>query len=99
MAKKQRRPKKVKPIPEEIVKTPVETTTIILPPATREVVPIPELIETKIPALQDRMMRYAYRKPRSCPQCAASPVITRMKRKNYALYRCRACGHQWEITV
>ena len=97
MAKKGGRHKKVKPEGEPIItpspppKAPIRVELVEAP--------TPEPIQTKIPAMQDRMMRYGYRKPRSCPQCSERPVVTRIKRKGYALYRCRACGHQWEITI
>ncbi len=112
MVKKQRgRPKKVKPVTIEIQADPIGGDEYLEKVAEKisdsvnsylpEIIdaPTPEPIQTKIPAMQDRMMRYAYRKPRSCPQCSANPVVTRIKRKGYALYRCRVCEHQWEITV
>jgi len=84
--KKRGRPKKVKdpaPIIEEL-----EIPDIVE-------APIPELLAA--PVIQDRMMHYGYQKPRYCPECRSMPVVTMLKRRDYALYRCRACGYKWEI--
>jgi len=45
--------------------------------------------------IQDRMMRY--RRSAPCPECGARPVVCMMKRQNYAAFRCRQCGHRWEV--
>jgi len=43
----------------------------------------------------DRMLRY--RKTPPCPKCCAHPVVCKIRRRDYALFRCRACGHRFEI--
>lgn len=57
----------------------------------------PEITEIPISPdqIQDRMMRYA-RNP-ACPECAAHPVVCMMRRAGYAAFRCRECGHRWEV--
>lgn len=44
---------------------------------------------------QDRMLRYK-RNPR-CPECDAHPVICTIRRISYKAFRCRMCGHRWEV--
>ena len=44
--------------------------------------------------IEDRMLRYS--KP-SCPECDAFPVVCMGKRGPVASYRCRMCGHRWEV--
>ena len=87
MARKRGRPKKVKkPVIKELK----------LPEFVEA--PVPELIAApQVEVIQDRMARYGYQKPRVCPECRAMPVVTMLKRRDYALYRCRKCGHRWEI--
>lgn len=47
------------------------------------------------PALSNRMMGYGrFRRP-PCPVCDAFPVVCSMKRNDFAVYRCRVCGHRW----
>ena len=50
-----------------------------------------------INTIQDRMLTYR-RSYAACPICKAQPVICTMKRVNYRSYRCRECGHRWEVT-
>ncbi len=95
MAKKRGRPKKVKK-PDPTIQFEVRTGKETKAPETIEA-PVPELLEApQVEIIQDRMMRYY--KPRTCPHCKATPVVTMMKRGGYALYRCRICGLKWEIT-
>jgi len=43
-----------------------------------------------IPVLRYRM------NPR-CPECGAHPTVCKLRRKNYGLFRCRICGHRFEV--
>jgi DNA-directed RNA polymerase subunit M/transcription elongation factor TFIIS len=43
----------------------------------------------------DRMMRYRRTPP--CPACGAHPVVCTQRRGAYAAFRCRQCGHRWEV--
>lgn len=53
------------------------------------------IIQTPEAAPIDRMARYQ-RNPK-CPNCGAHPVICMMRRPGYSLFRCRQCGHKWEV--
>jgi hypothetical protein len=52
--------------------------------------------QTQVPPLGDRMIHPTRPGPEVCPSCGAFPVVTKMKRPNYASYRCRVCDHAWE---
>jgi hypothetical protein len=54
-------------------------------------------LNNRLAAYDDRMKRYT--KVNACPECKAFPVICTMRRQGYASFRCRECGHRWEITV
>ena len=43
----------------------------------------------------DRMARHQ-RSP-ACPKCDARPVVCMMRRPKFAAFRCRQCGHRWEV--
>lgn len=70
---------------------------------TKELIPVApsEVTEELIPVapseIQDRMM--IYRNPRHlhCPECDAHPVVCMQQRGSHAIYRCRLCGHRWEV--
>ena len=47
------------------------------------------------PPLEDRMARFS--KNPQCPSCAAQPVVCVMRRPGHAVFRCRECGHKWEV--
>ena len=99
MAKKRGRPKKVKPASKAKVKQVANYPAFVKLPEVVEA-PAPELIAApQVEVIQDRMARYGYQKPRVCPECRAMPVVTMLKRRDYALYRCRECGHKWEIGI
>jgi predicted RNA-binding Zn-ribbon protein involved in translation (DUF1610 family) len=49
----------------------------------------------EVPLMQDRMLRYRRNMP--CPACGNHPNICMMRRGNYAAFRCRSCGHRWEV--
>ena len=55
------------------------------------------VVNVAAPNLSDRMMRY--RQTGTCPKegCRARPVVCLMLRPGYAKFRCRVCGHIWEI--
>jgi len=63
-------------------------------PTERTVDPIPELQNTIING-HDRMARYQRHPP--CPKCDARPSVCMMRRGKFAAYRCRQCGHRWEV--
>ena len=58
--------------------------------------PSPQLETTMIEGGTDRMLRYK-RNPR-CPVCDAHPVICTIRRISYKAFRCRMCGHRWEVS-
>ena len=58
--------------------------------------PSPQLETTILEGGTDRMLRYK-RNPR-CPECDAHPVICTIRRISYKAFRCRMCGHRWEIS-
>jgi len=60
-----------------------------------EVNPTPQLETTMIDSGEDRMLRY--RRNPQCPQCGAHPVICTIRRISYKAFRCRMCGHRWEV--
>ena len=60
-----------------------------------EVDPSPQLETTMLEGGMDRMLRYK-RNPR-CPKCDAHPVICTIRRISYMAFRCRICGHRWEV--
>ena len=45
----------------------------------------------------DRVIRPRSNKNIECPECGTFPTITKIRRKDYELRRCRECGHRWEI--
>ena len=47
------------------------------------------------PGIQDRML--PPRRVVFCPKCTASPVVCMMRQPGYGAYRCRECGHKWEV--
>jgi len=51
--------------------------------------------EKRTAAIFDRMLRYKRNPP--CPECDAHPVVCMMRREKYAAFRCRECGHRWEV--
>lgn len=55
----------------------------------------PELETIIVKEGTDRMLRYK-RNPR-CPECDAHPVICTIRRISYKAFRCRICGHRWEV--
>ena len=57
--------------------------------------PAPQLETTIIEDGTDRMLRYK-RNPH-CPECDAHPVICTIRRISYKAFRCRMCGHRWEV--
>jgi tRNA(Ile2) C34 agmatinyltransferase TiaS len=57
--------------------------------------PDPLMLQTPEATAFDRMARY--RKNPICPQCAAHPVVCIMRMPGYAVFRCRQCGHKWEV--
>lgn len=56
--------------------------------------PVPAIQTPDLP-LDDRMLRYQ-RNP-ICPECAAHPVICMLRKPGRAIFRCRECGHKWEV--
>jgi len=57
--------------------------------------PSPQLETTMLEGGPDRMLRYK-NSPR-CPACDAHPVICMISRISYKAFRCRICGHRWEV--
>jgi len=51
--------------------------------------------ELRMAQYNDRMLRYRRNAP--CPECQAHPVVCMMRRPGYSKFRCRQCGHVWEI--
>jgi len=56
---------------------------------------LPEIQTTTIDMPCDRMLRY--RKSPPCPRCGAHPVVCKLRKQDYALFRCRVCGHRFEV--
>ena len=54
-----------------------------------------QLETTMIDSGEDRILRY--RRNPQCPQCGAHPVICTIRRISYRVFRCRMCGHRWEV--
>lgn len=53
---------------------------------------------TKSEPVTDRVIRIGRaHKNAACPNCHAFPTITKIRRGNYELRRCRECGHRFEI--
>lgn len=52
-------------------------------------------IQTTTLEPDNRVLRYRMN-PR-CPSCDAHPTVCMTRRKNYGLFKCRACGHRFEI--
>lgn len=96
MAKKRGRPIGSK----KKVRRPKKVIEEIKAPDPPKEVQIPE-----IPEIEDRMLRYSPRtsqtsmrnKPRCCPECQAMPVVTIQRRRYWTAYRCRKCGHRWDM--
>lgn len=106
MAKTKKKTKLRKSIPGSISKPKPREAHLVLGPQEmiEEVSPdrIPEtplqtetVLETTEAQLEDRVMRHQ-RNP-VCPSCGTHPVICMMRRPGYKKFRCRACGHQWEV--
>ena len=53
----------------------------------------------ELPEDNDKILRIgpSKRKNAVCPECNAFPTITKIRRKNYELRRCRECGLIFEI--
>lgn len=43
----------------------------------------------------DRMLRHRRNPP--CPKCGAHPSVCTQRRGAWAAFRCRQCGHRWEV--
>ena len=110
MAKKRGRPKNKARQPKNIIENdpliqadPVLKAILEKPIKTPD--PPKEVQTPEIPEIEDRMLRYSPRtsqtsmrnKPRCCPECQAMPVVTVQRRRHWAVYRCRECGHRWEV--
>jgi DNA-directed RNA polymerase subunit M/transcription elongation factor TFIIS len=84
--------KATKPKPKKTVKKPA---------VKKEVRPDPVIQETtEINGQSDRIIRTRTgpsNKNASCPKCKAFPTITKIRRPDYELRRCRECGHRFEI--
>ncbi len=52
-------------------------------------------IQTAVLTPEGRVLRYRMN-PR-CPECGAHPTVCMTRRKFYGLFRCRICGHRFEI--
>jgi hypothetical protein len=52
-------------------------------------------IQTTTLTPEDRVLRYRMN-PR-CPECSAHPTVCMIRRKNYGFFRCRICGHKFEV--
>jgi len=91
LRKRRKAVKEVEPVIE------VQETVDEAPPDRIPETPLqPEAtLETTEAQPQDRMMRYG-RNPR-CPKCDAHPVICMVRRPRYKKFRCRVCGHRWEV--
>lgn len=64
-------------------------------PVHDDVEPRAVALSTTMAEPEDRMMRYR-RNPR-CPACDAHPVVCTQRRGAWAQFRCRECGHRWEV--
>jgi hypothetical protein len=53
------------------------------------------MLETTMAVPEDRMTRYR-RNPR-CPACDAHPTVCIQRRGAWAAFRCRHCGHRFEV--
>ena len=84
MAKQPKRPRK------QIKRVPKQTK-----PEETEQIQTPQLETTMIDSGEDRMLRY--RRNPQCPKCGAHPVICTIRRISYRAFRCRICGHRWEV--
>ena len=63
-------------------------------PKTSEIPFTPE-IQTAVLTPEDRVLRYRTN-PR-CPSCDAHPTVCMIRRKNYGFFKCRTCGHRFEV--
>ncbi len=52
-------------------------------------------IQTALLTSEDRVLRYRMN-PR-CPECSAHPTVCMTRRKFYGFFRCRICGHRFEV--
>jgi DNA-directed RNA polymerase subunit M/transcription elongation factor TFIIS len=53
---------------------------------------------TKAEPVTDRVIRPSHpRKNIACPECKAFPTVTKIRRGDYELRRCRECGHRFEV--
>ena len=57
----------------------------------------PVAVEVQTTTLEpdNRVLRYRMN-PR-CPSCDTHPTVCMLRRKNYGLFKCRDCGHRFEI--
>ena len=83
-------------------KNPKITPDISLDPPKSTSIPEEEVAQTTEiePSEQiDRVIRVgkSKRKNAACPKCGAFPTVTRIRRKNYELRRCRECEHAFEV--
>jgi transcription elongation factor Elf1 len=53
-------------------------------------------METKIEQQGSNRMTQ-YRKNPPCPKCDHDETSCVMRDEGYALFRCRLCGHRWEV--
>ena len=75
--------------PEVPIIPEVQTTTL-----TPETPFVPE-VQTAVLIPEDRVLRYRMN-PR-CPECGAHPTVCMIRRKNYGFFKCRTCGHKFEV--
>lgn len=71
-----------------------EKKDVITKPEKAEVRPDP-VVQTTAVQPQDRMLRFRRNPP--CPKCDAHPVVCTQRRGDYAAFRCRQCGHRFEV--